>query len=111
MKTYDKGTAETKAAYVDLQEGVLFYKGEQVGNPNAYMSIGVEEIESAVSIKSSNEVYIVDSNPACITTVTQTKKFVPTQSAPVVAEESPAARLVTHLTPYIWHLIYPHQAG
>jgi hypothetical protein len=76
----DQGTAEAKCAYIDLYSGAMYYKDEQIGNANDYIGIGTADLESSVVIKPSTAVYIDDNNPACITTVAQTKKFKPTET-------------------------------
>lgn len=82
----DKGTSETKCAYVDLYTGTMYYKGDPIGNANAYMSTGTADLESSVVVRPSTAVYKVNDNPNCITTVSQTEGFKPTETLQIGAE-------------------------
>ncbi|MBC2457162.1 hypothetical protein [Clostridium beijerinckii] len=86
LTTGDKGTAETKEAFVDLYTGTMYYKGEQIGNANAYMSTGTADLESSVVVRPSTAVYKVNDNPNCITTVAQTDGFKPIESLQIGSE-------------------------
>lgn len=82
----DKGTAETKCAYVDLYTGTMYYKGEQIGNANAFMSTGTADLESSVVVRPSTGVYKVNDNSNCITTVSQTEQFKPVETLQIGSE-------------------------
>lgn len=86
FKSGDKGSAETKKAYIDLYTGTMYYAGEQIGNSNAYMSVGTADLESSVIVRPSSAVYIVNDNTNLITTVAQTKGFKPTETLQIGAE-------------------------
>ncbi len=79
FKGGDKGTAETKCAYVDLYTGAMYYKDEPIGNAHDFMSVGTVDLESSVVVKPSTAVYIDNNNSKCITTVKQTTQFKPSE--------------------------------
>ncbi len=68
----DKGTSETKEAFVDLYKGTMYYNGVAMGTRNDYMSVGNDKLESSVLIRPSNSVFVDSDNPNCINTVSGT---------------------------------------
>lgn len=118
FKSGDKGTAESKCAYVDLYTGVMYYKGEKIGNAHDFMGTGTADLESSVLVRSSNFVYIDDKNPNCITTVTQTNKFKPTETLNLTSSKSitlpvtsGATMPVVFLMEYLELIYSPNTAG
>ncbi|MDF2537137.1 MAG: hypothetical protein K0S76_158 [Herbinix sp.] len=109
LKTGDKGTAETKCAYIDLYSGAMYYKDEQIGNANTFMSIGTADLESSVVIKPNTAVYVDNNNQACITTVAQTTKFNPSETLHIGDKSSNKVTLPgndTNIMPVVFLMDY-----
>ena len=126
MLAGDVGTAESKSAYIDLYTGDMYYDGEPMGKSHIFMSVGSADIESAFVVKPASNVFTVDGNPVCITTVDQTQAqidgltvtrqpFIPTETIQIGTQNS--VRLqgselpVVFLTEYLELLYSPNTVG
>jgi len=70
--TGGKGTAENKAAYVDIFTGEMYFKDGERNVAQSFMGIGSRDLEASFVVKPATSVYTVKDNDALITTVSHT---------------------------------------
>lgn len=70
--TGGKGTAENKAAYVDIFTGEMYFKDGERNVAQSFMGIGSRDLEASFVVKPATSVYKVKDNDALITTVSHT---------------------------------------